>query len=97
MTELAMRNERRLRFGFGTDAMKKLKVCALCGTVSHVKLTKCPACGTVLPKETLYTIYKARHKQCEHCHAVVANEATFCPACGRKLRTEVKTDGQYHI
>ena len=91
MTELTMRNERRLRLGFGIDAMKKQKVCARCGTVSDADETQCRSCGEALPRETLYEFYRARHKQCESCHAIVSGDALFCPACGRKIQAETET------
>lgn len=86
MTEIAMQKERRMRLGFGVGAMKSLKVCSGCGAVSCAKRTKCHACGEALPRETLYDIYKARHKQCAHCHAIVSGDASFCPTCGRKIQ-----------
>lgn len=91
MTELAMQNERRLRLGFGIDAMKKLRVCSCCGTVADANEIQCHSYGAALPKETLYEFYRARHKQCAHCHAIVSSDASFCPACGRKIPTETKT------
>lgn len=89
MTEIAMRREqkeRRLRLGFGIEAMKKRKVCTACGTICCTNESRCRTCGAELPKETLYELYRARHRQCGHCHAIVPPEASFCPACGRKLR-----------
>lgn len=91
MTELTMRNERRLRLGFGTEAMKRLKVCHCCGRVACVNETQCRSCGEALPRETLYELYRSRHKQCGSCHAIVSRDASFCPACGRKIPTETKT------
>lgn len=88
MTELAMRNERRLRLGFGIDAMKRLKVCSCCGAISHADQAQCRSCGAALPKETLYEFYRSRHKQCGHCHAIVSKDAAYCPTCGRKLPQE---------
>lgn len=86
MTELAMQKERRLRLGFGIDAMKRLKVCRCCGAVACANEPRCLSCGVALPRETLYELYRARHKQCEHCRAIVSGDASFCPACGRKIQ-----------
>lgn len=92
MTERVMQRERRLRLGFGIDAMKQLKVCVCCGTVSHADQNQCLSCGAELPKETLYEFYRSRHRKCGHCHAVVSGDASFCPTCGRQLPKDPKTD-----
>ena len=43
-------------------------------------------CGAVLPKETLFDLYKAKHFYCPACGTVTENTANFCPQCGERLR-----------
>lgn len=71
--------------GFGTNAMKQIKVCGTCGVVSPAGETACVSCGAALPEETLYQQYQKRHKSCAGCGVVLADHARFCPQCGRNL------------
>lgn len=75
--------------GFGTNAMKQVKVCGNCGMISLAKESACVSCGAVLPAETMFEQYRKRHKSCCRCGTVVPSEALFCPQCGTRL-----TDGE---
>ena len=74
--------------GFGTNAMKQVKVCGTCGVISPVKETVCVSCGSALPAETMYDQYRKRHKSCEQCGTVVPAAALFCPQCGTRLTSK---------
>ena len=75
--------------GFGPDVMKQTKVCRICGCSCDAGETYCEECGAVLPKETLFDLYRSQHLSCPACDTVVANEACFCPKCGKQLWREV--------
>lgn len=72
--------------GFGTEAMKKVKVCMVCGTASDTCNLFCMYCGNRLPEKNLYEIYKERHKTCAYCQLVVNKDMDFCPQCGKKIK-----------
>ena len=69
-------------YGFGPNAMKKLKVCAECGKPSPSDKYFCTECGHRLPNETLYDTYIGRHKICVGCDTVLTDEMEYCPQCG---------------
>lgn len=71
-------------YGFGPSAMKKLRVCTVCGTPAPSEKHFCIECGHRLPAKTLYDLYLERHKVCPACHTVLADEMEFCPQCGTK-------------
>lgn len=71
-------------YGFGPDAMKKLRVCENCGTASIKKEKFCVDCGRRLPDKTLYDLYIERHRLCSGCGAILTDEMEFCPRCGAK-------------
>ncbi len=73
------------QYGFGVDAMKRIKVCTFCAAAMDAEATDCSECGSRLPAQTLYEVYRARHKSCPQCERVVADEAEFCPICGKHL------------
>ncbi|MBQ3077152.1 MAG: hypothetical protein IJC43_04785 [Clostridia bacterium] len=75
------------QFGFGPEVMKGIKVCRVCGCTCSAGARSCRECGAVLPRETLFDLYKARHLYCPACDTVVARSAIFCPQCGKRLRT----------
>ena len=72
--------------GFGTNAMKQIKVCGSCGVVSSAAETDCVSCGAALPEETLYQQYQKRHKSCGSCGLVVSGTLRYCPQCGASLK-----------
>jgi len=76
-------------FGFGPEVMKEVRVCRVCGCSCGAGETYCGDCGAVLPRETLFDLYKAQHLYCPVCDTVVASTAVFCPECGRQLKREV--------
>ena len=73
-------------FGFGPEVMKGIRVCRVCGCSCGITEKYCKDCGAVLPRETLFDLYKARHLYCPSCDTVVASTAVFCPECGKRLR-----------
>ncbi len=80
------RKENMANYGFGPDAMKKIKVCRKCGEAADAQEQFCRTCGTRLPEETLFDIYKAEHLICERCATVISETAHFCPKCGEKVK-----------
>lgn len=74
------------KYGFGPDAMKKRKVCRICGATMHCEEGFCRDCGAILPNETLFDLYKTKHFYCPSCSAVLTDTANFCPQCGKRLR-----------
>lgn len=94
MTDHQFRLESMKRFGFGPDAMKQTRVCRICGYTSTSGETYCPECNAVLPRETLYDLYKAYHLYCPECDTVVASTSLFCPECGKQLRLMKKPELQ---
>lgn len=94
MTDRQIRTESMKRFGFGPDVMKETRVCRICGTVSTANEDYCPDCGAVLPKETLFDLYKAFHLYCPACDTVVSDTSIFCPECGKRLRIQKVTELQ---
>ncbi|MDO4733151.1 MAG: hypothetical protein Q4B50_06535 [Bacillota bacterium] len=74
------------RFGFGPEAMKQTKVCRVCRKTCRAKESLCGFCGAVLPRETLFELYKSYHLYCPDCDTVVSSDVFFCPTCGRVLR-----------
>lgn len=71
-------------FGFGTENMKRLKICTCCGNALNSKNRFCEACNTKLPEKTVFDIYKAKHRCCEKCGNVLPNDAEYCSICGTK-------------
>lgn len=72
-------------FGFGPEVMKKTRVCPKCGKPAESERIFCKECGCRLPKETLYDLYKERHKICSNCKTVLGKEMEYCPQCGMKI------------
>lgn len=72
--------------GFGPDVMKTVKVCRVCGCACSAKERYCRECGAVLPKGTLFDLYRSQHLSCPACDTVVAKNTRFCPRCGKQLR-----------
>ena len=73
------------RYGFGPNAMRRIRVCPECGCPSEADEANCLSCGVKLPKETLYEQYKKRHPVCPRCDTVVAAYMQFCPQCGIRI------------
>lgn len=80
-----IRKDSLSRFGFGSEAMKKLVVCPNCHSLENSENSICSVCKTKLTKSTLYDIYKSKHKVCSQCGTVIANGMQFCPHCGQIL------------
>ena len=76
------RLENMNELGFGNDAMKRIKVCAVCGMTAAAEETVCISCRALLPEETLFQQYRKRHRRCVRCDTVVPSESRFCPCCG---------------
>jgi len=90
MIEFQMSRELLLsKYGFGPETMKKIKVCRVCGRACDSGELYCEACGVVLPRETLFDLYRSRHLCCPECDTIVAKSVHFCPKCGRQLWREV--------
>lgn len=85
----ALRQSAMNRYGFGTDEMKKTKVCDFCGAKLNANDKICLKCGKKVSKKTLYDVYKEHHVYCKHCNTVLAENARFCPQCGRKVDKNV--------
>jgi len=77
------------KYGFGPGAMKKIKVCRICKKPCNANEYYCESCGAVLPKETLFDLYRSQHLCCPECDTVVSKYSRFCPKCGRQLWREV--------
>ena len=75
-------------FGFGTKNMKRFKICPCCGNAQAAKNKFCKVCQTKLPEETVFDIYKAKHRCCTKCENVLPNDAEYCPMCGAKQNNE---------
>jgi len=79
-----LRKENMAHYGFGPDAMKKIKVCRNCAEASDAQQLFCQKCGSRLPEETLFDIYKDEHLTCKKCLSIISKTARFCPLCGEK-------------
>ena len=90
-SEEALRKQTLLEFGMGIEAMKRRKVCRLCGMGIDSRQEVCPDCGAPLPRENLYDAYKAMHLYCPCCGEVVTDDAVYCPQCGKALRMAAET------
>ena len=82
-------------YGFGPNAMKKLKVCTECGNPSPSDLQFCTECGYRLPDKTLYDIYKERHNCCPVCDTVLSDGMEYCPQCGTAIKKKPNTTIDY--
>ena len=81
-----MTHTRSMRhYGFGTDAMKNLKLCPSCMRITGASRSSCPACGEALGEDTLYQFYISISRHCRACAAITAKDAAYCPQCGKKL------------
>lgn len=43
-------------FGYGSNVMKKTKVCPNCGKMVNARFRNCPDCGGQLSSETLFAV-----------------------------------------
>lgn len=81
----SLRQSAMKQYGFGTEEMKKTKVCCFCGAKLSADAKKCTECGKAVSKKTLFDTYKEHHAYCKRCDTVLAENAVFCPQCGRKV------------
>ena len=72
------------RYGFGTENMKRLKVCPRCGRVALASAYICPQCGRRLPQQNLFQLYQLRHRLCPVCDTVLSARMRYCPHCGAR-------------
>lgn len=82
------------RYGFGTDEMKKTKVCAFCGAKLSADAKTCTEYGRAVSERTLFDVYKAHHICCAYCDTVLAGNARFCPQCGHKVDKSVQSTAE---
>ena len=75
-------------FGFGTEQMKKIKICKKCGAAVSADEDYCTLCREKLPENTLFDVYRQRHRTCPGCKTVLTDGALFCPECGKRVQTE---------
>ncbi len=73
------------KYGFGEDAMKKIKVCPSCKSAQSAQDKNCAYCGARLPEQTLFDLYSQRHVVCKTCGEVLARRTKFCPQCGKRV------------
>ena len=78
------RHKNMLRYGFGPEVMKQIKVCGTCGKLNDAWERKCRECGARLPRNTLFDRYREMHKCCPVCKTVISEAAGYCPICGKK-------------
>lgn len=71
-------------YGFGTERMKRLKVCARCGSIAGSDYYVCRQCGARLPRQTLFQLYQRRHRLCPVCDTVLTDNMRYCPHCGAR-------------
>ena len=79
-------------YGFGPQAMKKIKVCKHCGTVNTSTRHFCTACNAPLSTKTLYDEYLEKHLHCPYCLTVLDDPVNYCPQCGKKLSGKTPSD-----
>ena len=82
----SIRLENMKQQGFGTEAMKKIKICQACGNTSDIYQLFCTNCGRRLLEKSLYEIYKERHLTCPHCEIVITEDMDYCPQCGEEIK-----------
>ena len=75
-------------FGFGTEKMREIKICPECGAAVPANEEYCTVCRKKLQKETLFDVYKMRHRTCPECGTVLSDGALYCPECGKSVKTE---------
>jgi len=76
------------QYGFGTEVMKRTKVCGQCGAAQHGSRYVCGECGAKLPAQTLFRLYQQMHILCPVCDTVLSSRMKFCPHCGLELGKE---------
>ena len=91
-THEKIRLENMAEYGFGTEAMKKIKVCKCCGAKMDSELLFCTECQMPLPSKTLFMIYVYNHFVCTQCKTVISSEYKFCPQCGKQLIFDKKSE-----
>lgn len=86
--------ERPTPSSFGTEGMKRLKVCPRCASFVSAKLRICSQCGERLPQNSLFQIYQKSHRLCPVCDTVLSNSMKFCPHCGMKIAIQKYSGGR---
>lgn len=95
----SLRRSAMRQYGFGTEEMKRTKVCAFCGARLSAEVKTCTECGRKVPKQTLFDLYKEHHACCRFCDTVLTENAHYCPQCGRRAergtapKSDKKSDG----
>ena len=82
------RKEVLKHFGFGTENMKRIRICPVCMSAQDEKNVFCGICHALLPKKTVFDFYKELHSCCKNCGNVLPSDAEFCPMCGAKQNEE---------
>ena len=80
----ALCRENREHWGFGPEAMKKIRICPSCHAAAPAENTLCPVCGAKLPDETLFQQYRRRHDACCRCGTILTPGMLYCPQCGAR-------------
>ncbi|MBQ6948408.1 MAG: zinc ribbon domain-containing protein [Firmicutes bacterium] len=80
-----IRKDSMKQYGFGTEAMKQIKICTNCRTPASINDAFCGECSFPLPKTTLYDTYKSRHRSCPGCGVVIHDNTDYCPQCGTRI------------
>lgn len=88
----SLRRSAMKQYGFGTDVMKKTKVCTYCGAKLSADAKTCTECGGEATDRTLFDVYKEHHTCCAYCDTVLAENARYCPQCGCKVEIPSQTD-----
>lgn len=79
----SLKNNQLARYGFGTEAMRKTRLCPACDTLVTNGAKTCPSCGQALPELTLLRWYEQQHLRCPYCKTVLREDLRYCPRCGK--------------
>lgn len=71
-------------YGFGNAVMKRIKVCAACGSIESSVMRVCSKCKAQLPNENLFQAHQAKNRLCPACDTILKPHMAFCPHCGKK-------------
>lgn len=84
MTTDEMRSHTMKQYGFGYEVMKEIRVCEECGKPTSAKTLLCQNCGAILPRKTMFDLYRMRHCSCKKCGTILSDTMKYCPRCGKK-------------